>query len=190
MRPALLGILLAAAACSRGSGSSSDPAMPDGKYDIAAPRCSSTDASPQYPDVSHKATLLDFANLTEHSWTIAGRDLTDVFVDADCTLSVKRRILRNDGYQFALDRSRSHVFEPAGCSLTVENLGVVVELSTAQGAPFVDQTDPAEDLPLVVTRTEDGTIEIRTLDVQGLSDLWGSYGCADLDQILWRANSI
>lgn len=175
---------LATPGCSRGGGgnSSDGPAIAAGTYSVSPPLCASTGASPSYPDFAHKAALLDFADLTEHSWTISDTGVAEVLKDADCALTIQRRSFINEGSRFSLDRSRTHTFEPETCTFTVANLGVVVELGHANGAPFEDQADTAEDLPFDVVAAAD-KLELKTVDVAGLSDLWDTYGCADPDRL-------
>lgn len=156
-------------------------ALPDGVYDWSAPVCVSTGVAPLYPDVAHKAHFFAFETLIEHTLTL-GHDAKRTLKDADCVATVDTGIFRNFNSGFSLRLNQTTTFVPEGCALTVQAKDIILSISKANGAPFTDSADMAEDLPFDVATVEGG-FDLTTRDVIGLSDLWAAYGCAQPDRL-------
>jgi hypothetical protein len=184
----LLGLALLPG-CGKDSGSSWSRALPLGSYDLSAPVCGSTNEAPLYPQINHRVALFDFDDLTEHTLTVANREVTEVWKTKDCAVTATRSIFQNYDGVFSTRHDRRFTFDPPGCTLTA-----TVQTTTFRVGPefsdlLKDSADRTEELPFQVQTDDDHIYVMTSRDLPDLNELWGSYGCSRPDRLRIQANA-
>ena len=182
-----LSCLLIVAACGRKSNGDDGPgaAIDDGTYESSATTCNSTSQPPQYPSASQMMVLGAFADLTSHTWIISGKELREVFHDADCQLIVIKSIYSNSGSGFATTQARHYLWSPDGCRLAVTYSEVAYPVGKDLSTYFTDSDSQTADIPWEVEHSGLTTI-MHTRNEAPWNTLWQPYGCGAEDQIVVR----
>ena len=180
-RTIAIGISLAACGSKKDS-SEESATIPDGEYDSAGPTCFSTGSRPVYPSPEYATALLDFHDLTRRHWTIKGTDLTINLADADCAVTILRKIHTNRSGFFALTQEKTHSFAPENCEFAAVGGGQTLPASRILAVEFQDVARTAPDILL---KADDftGKIRLTSLPEEPTRGVWAKYGCADPDAL-------
>jgi len=169
---------LALMGCQVDERASTDPAVPDGTYLFVSLICDS-DSSAIVPDsfgVAAASYSFKDLNVSEGFTTIvAGTDVTDTYMDADCTFSVVQKIGQNLSSTFQLTKEKTHTFDPSSCTLTA-NHSSNTQVGTGS---FTDSSDTALAGPFTVT------VSGSTYTLKSIAADYSTLGCTTSDKVVY-----
>lgn len=183
----VLALCGAFSACGKSSSSGSEPALPEGSYQIKGPVCLSTGQSPTYPDAAHRLNLFDFVDASRHTLTIGDFTSWREISNGSCTLTVEQPIRTNINGSFVQMHTRKSAFVPEGCTLKIEAKGQVFNVGALSSNVFAEREGEDPDLPYELSASAEHpkTFTMLSQNIDALNVLWSSYGCAETDRLKW-----